>query len=95
MTSVRQMKYEGLQAERKRRRESVVINDQAIHASALTANDRSELAKFAAYLNDAKLPLIEQIEKHGADYLGFTPAEVEMIRAKGAAAIGNKVEKTK
>lgn len=81
MTSVRQMKHEGLRTERKRRRESVVINDQAVHAPELTANDRAELAKFAAYLNDVKLPLVERIEKHGAEYLGFTPAEVAAIRA--------------
>lgn len=81
MTSVRQMKCEGMRAERERRRESGVVNDQAVHASELTANDRAELAKFAAYLNDAKLPLIARIEKHGADYLGFTPAEVAAIRA--------------
>lgn len=54
----------------------------------LTEGDKAELRRFAAYLADAHagMPLIEQIEKHGADYLGFKPDEVAAIRARDAAA---------
>lgn len=76
------MKIEMTRADRKRRKLSSPTLDERMEEQGVSDSDRAELRRFAAYLNDAHagMPLIDQIEKHGADYLGFTAAEVESIR---------------
>jgi hypothetical protein len=44
--------------------------------------DKAEVRRFAALLADAKLPLVDLVDKHGANYLGFTPDEVREIRER-------------
>lgn len=77
MTAGRRMKLEMTLAQRKRKQAKT---------PGISKNDRAELAKFAAYLKDGDLPLIERIDKHTADYLGFKPDEVEAIRAAASLA---------
>jgi hypothetical protein len=89
MTAGRRMKHEMMQAERKRRNigRPAPTLDERMKQDGVSDKDRAEVHRFAAYLADSKLPLMERIEKHGADYLGFTPEEVEVVRA---AASGGK-----
>ncbi|MFK4705626.1 hypothetical protein ABIC83_002465 [Roseateles asaccharophilus] len=54
--------------------------------AALPAGDRLEVERFQALLRDhgAGMGTKEMVEKHGADYLGFTPAEVAIINGAQA-----------
>lgn len=83
MTAGRRMKHEMMVAQRKRRQTRPPTLEQKMEEQGVTESDRSELRRFSAYLADAHagMPLIDQIEKHGADYLGFTLAEVDAARA--------------
>ena len=83
----RRMKLEMMQKQRKSRPQPPTL-EEALADCDCPESDKAEVRRFAAFLADSKLPLAEQIEKHGADYLGFTPAEVEAIRA--AAALGEQ-----
>jgi len=74
MASVRDMKRQGLQRERAARR-----------ATGLTPNDAREVERFRSFLADSTaLPLPDLVEKHGADYLGLTDAEVAVIKKKAS-----------
>jgi hypothetical protein len=77
------MKYEMTVADRKRRRRGPPTLEERMEELDVPAADREEVRKFAAFLADGGLPLAEQIDKHGAEYLGFTPEEVAAIN--GAA----------
>lgn len=81
MSVGRRMKIEMTRADRKRRQQQPPTLEQQMEELDLPEGDRSEVRRFQAFLADAKLPLAEQIDKHGADYLGFTPGEVRTIRA--------------
>lgn len=83
MTPGRRMKYEMTMAERKKRRQTPSLSGALDNCDA-SESDKAEVRRFAAFLADADLPLAEQIDKHGASYLGFTAAEVAAIRAQGA-----------
>jgi hypothetical protein len=86
MTAARRMKYEMTKAERTRRRAGPRTIEQQMEDMDLPESDRAEVRRFQAFLADAHLPLAEQIDKHGADYLGFTAAEVESIRTAASMA---------
>lgn len=77
----RRMKLEMMQAERRRRQKQAPTIEEKMEELDLPEGDRDEVRRFQAFLADAKLPLADQIDKHGADYLGFTPAEVAAIRS--------------
>lgn len=83
MTAGRRMKYEMTMAERKKRRQAPSLED-ALADCDVPESDKAEVRRFAAFIADADPTLAEQIDKHGADYLGFTAAEVEAIRAQGS-----------
>lgn len=83
MSAVRRMKYEMTLAERKRRHTASSPIEQQMEDMALPESDRNEVRRFQAFLADAGKPLPELIAKHGADYLGFTPAEVAAIAKAG------------
>jgi hypothetical protein len=78
MSAVRHMKLEMTRKERARRREI---------RAALTPKDLAEVERFRAFLRDqgAGMPMAQLIEKHGADYLGFTEAEVAAINARASS----------
>ncbi len=51
-----------------------------LDAMGVSASDRLEVLKFAAFLNDStSMKLPELIERHGAAYLGFTEAELASL----------------
>lgn len=81
MSPVRRMKYEMTLAERKRRKQAPPTLEERMEDLDVPDCDRAEVRKFAAFLADAGMPLADQIDKHGAEYLGFTPDEVAAIRA--------------
>lgn len=83
MTAGRRMKHEMMVAQRKRRQKQPATLEEQMEEQGVTEHDRIELRRFAAFLADAHvgMPLLEQIEKHGADYLGFTPDEVRTLQA--------------
>lgn len=82
MTAGRRMKYEMTMAERKKRRQAPSLKE-ALADCDVPESDKAEVRRFAAFLAGAGLPLTEQIDRHGANYLGVTATEVEAIRAQG------------
>ncbi len=96
MSPGRRMKYDMTMAARRRRgASSIEARLDAIDAS---DGDRVEVLKFSAFLEDsAAMQLPELIERHGAEYLGFTEAEiaalpraVETQTADGASTVSPK-----
>jgi hypothetical protein len=82
MSAVRRMKYEMTQGQREGRQAATSLEEK-LDLLDVTDKDRAEVKRFAEFLKDsASMKLPELIDKHGADYLGFTPTEVEALKTR-------------
>lgn len=82
MSAGRRMKHEMMVAQRKRRQQQQPPTmEERLEELDVPEGDKAEVRRFAALLADSELPLVDQIAKHGADYLGFTPDEVRTIQS--------------
>lgn len=81
MSAGRRMKIEMTRADRKRRQKEPPTLEQQMEELGLPEGDRAEVRRFQGFLADAALPLEDLLDKHGADYLGFTPQEVAAVRS--------------
>ena len=76
MTAAQRMKQEMTRAVG-RKSGSISLEEQ-LDALDVSDHDRAEVSRFAEFLKDtAVMKLPQLVEKHGADYLGLNPAEVE------------------